>query len=192
MNEESLFSLIKSDIDRRSREKRKAGLFDVMSSSTLKLIICFRICSCIKKSIALLPLYLFFYLLHKHYEHKLGIILPIGTKIGPGLHIMHYSGIVINERSVIGKNFTIMQCSTIGHIRGRGTPVIGDNVVVACNCSVIGDVNIGNNVMVGAGSVVCKNIESGATVVGNPAKIVNLKGCENVQLYITNQKLGFK
>lgn len=190
MNWGGVKRLILSDIDRRSRSNYKASWKDVFKSASLKLILLFRLGSFFKtKGILLKPLYYVCLLIHRHYEHKLGIVLPIGTLIGPGLYIMHYSGIVINPRTIIGKNFTIMQCSTIGNVRSgkyQGVPVIGDNVVLSCNSVLIGNIKIGNNVMIGAGSIVTKNVEDGSTIIGNPATIVNYNGKNNVQLYITN------
>ena len=55
---------------------------------------------------------------------------------------------------------------------GNAFPVIGDNVYIAANATVIGGVNIGNNVIVGAGSVVIKDIPDNSVVVGNPARII--------------------
>lgn len=189
----SWISLFKADLNRRSRKEYKAGFLDVLQSSTLKLILFFRLGSALKKSFFFLkPMYLLIVLLHRHYEHKTGIILPIGTAIGGGLHIMHYSGIVINPRTVIGKNFTIMQCVTIGNVRtgkNAGVPKIGNNVVIANNSSVIGNVEIGDFVMVGACTLVCKNVDSYSTVVGCPARKVNDNGLYNVQSYITNESI---
>lgn len=186
-------NIILLDIDRRSRDTKKATWKDVLMSSTLKLIILYRIGTFLKcKSYIYKPLYLLIVLFHRFYEHKLGIVLPLGTNIGPGLHIMHYSGIVINPRAVIGSNFTIMQCSTIGNVRTGakiGVPTIGDNVVLSSNSVIIGNIKIGNNVMIGSGSVISKDIEDNVTVVGNPCKILNCNGKANVQSYITNMTI---
>ena len=57
-------------------------------------------------------------------------------------------------------------------IDGRKAPIIGNNVDIGANVSIIGPVNIGDNVIIGAGSVVVKNISSNKIAVGNPAKEV--------------------
>lgn len=57
-------------------------------------------------------------------------------------------------------------------ISGRKAPIIGSNVDIGANVSIIGPVNIGDNVIIGAGSVVVKNISSNKIAVGNPAKKV--------------------
>ena len=51
-------------------------------------------------------------------------------------------------------------------------PVIGDNVYIAANATVIGGVNIGNNVIIGAGSVVVNDIPDNSVAVGNPARVI--------------------
>ena len=61
--------------------------------------------------------------------------------------------------------------------------MIGDNVVLAVGAIVIGNVNIGDNVFVGAGTVVTKDVADGAVVVGNPARVINHIGAENVAYY---------
>ena len=57
-------------------------------------------------------------------------------------------------------------------IDGRKAPIIGNNVDIGANVSIIGPVEIGDNVIIGAGSVVVKNISSNKIAVGNPAKEV--------------------
>lgn len=49
-------------------------------------------------------------------------------------------------------------------------------VTVGCGAVIVGDILIGDNVTIGANSVVLKNVPSNCTVVGNPARIVRLNG----------------
>ena len=121
--------------------------------------------------------------IHRHYLIKYGITMPYTTKIEGGIFFPHYGLSVINANA-IGKNFTIYQGATIGSVRGKGKPIIGDNVVVSCGAQVLGPVIIGSNVMIGAGAVVVTDIPDNAVVVGNPAKVVNYKGKEHVSLYL--------
>lgn len=120
----------------------------------------------------------------RRYSYKTGIQLWPGTKIDRGLCFAHFSCIVINNGCRIGKNCTIFQGVTIGSARGKGVPCIGDNVVICANSSIIGKVTIGNNVIIGAGTVVTKDIPDNAVAVGNPARIVSYNGPEQVALYI--------
>lgn len=69
-------------------------------------------------------------IIRKHYEYKTGIQFGTGTDIGSGLFFPHFSCIVINGGAIIGDNVTIFQGVTVGSVRGKGTPVIGDSVVL--------------------------------------------------------------
>ncbi len=97
--------------------------------------------------------------------------LPGSVKIGPGLQIYHPYGIIINDSSIIGRNFIVRAQVTIGN---KGTideacPHIGDNVEIGTGAKVIGDVHIGNHTMIGTNAVVTKSCDDHSVLVGVPA-----------------------
>ena len=49
---------------------------------------------------------------------------------------------------------------------------IGNNVFVGVNSTILGNVEIGDNVIIAAGSVVCRSLPSNTVCAGNPAKVV--------------------
>lgn len=98
--------------------------------------------------------------------------LEIYGQIGGGLTIYHGHGTVVNLYKA-GKNLSVYQGVTIGN-KGNGsrseiTPTIGDNVSICANATVIGGIKIGNNVVIGAGSVVTKDVPDNCVAYGNPA-----------------------
>ncbi len=112
--------------------------------------------------------------MHKHMTVKYGIQIPRNTKIGYGFYIGHGIGIVINGGTIIGNNVNISQFLSIG--TNKNTPcVIGDNVYIGPHVSIVEDVYINSNSTIGAGAVVVKDVPEGATVAGNPAKVVSRK-----------------
>lgn len=119
--------------------------------------------------------YLIFYRLFV--EWTLGIEIPQNTIIGPGLRIEHGFGLVVNDRSVLGSNVTLRHGTTVGNKGGgdKACPVIGDNVSIGCGAIIIGGIHVGNGALVGAGSVVIKDVASEAVVVGNPAVVLQDK-----------------
>ena len=130
----------------------------------------------------LLTIFYFFssWLRHR-LEIKYGISIPHTTQIGEGLFIGHFGCIVVNEKSVIGRNCNLSHGVTIGQKnRGqfKGCPIIGDNVYIGPGAMIIGSVNIGSNVAVGGNSVVTKNVNDNEVIVGNPAHSISLKGSE--------------
>ena len=108
--------------------------------------------------------------------HNLYIISRKG-QIGGGLKLMHaYSTTILVEQ--MGKNCMVNQCVTIGWSNG-GIPTIGDNVWVAAGAVVLGPIEIGDDVIIGANSVVTKSIPSHSIVAGSPAKIIKTRKDSN-------------
>jgi serine O-acetyltransferase len=82
--------------------------------------------------------------------------------------------VVIHKKAIIGENCTIGTCVTLGG-RGKGiegAPIIGDNVYISSGAKILGPIRIGNNVIIGANSVVLKDVSDDKTVVGIPAREV--------------------
>lgn len=133
-----------------------------------------------------MPLYVFCRLRLRRLQFKYGISLPYNTEIGNGLYIGHYGGIVINHETVIGKNFNLNQGVTIGATYGGkfpGTPKIGDNVYVGPGSFIIGGIEIGHNVAIGANTVVSKPVPDNGVVAGAPGEVISYKGSGN---YVVN------
>lgn len=88
----------------------------------------------------------------------------------------HYGTIGINENSVIGKNVTIHHGCTLGCIfegKHKGSPILGNRVVMFPGNKVVGNVHVGNNVVIASNSVVINDIPDNCIVGGIPARILS-------------------
>lgn len=106
------------------------------------------------------------------YPKEKYFIIDVNSKIGGGLRLAHPYATIINAEE-IGENVYINHLVTIGEINGL-KPKIGNNVELHANCIVIGGIEIGNNVVIGAGAVVTKNIPENAVVVSSQIRILNV------------------
>lgn len=111
--------------------------------------------------------------IHLHDSIRLGFTIPLHTT-GAGLSIAHWGTITIEGKARIGRNCRIHQGVTIGSKNGK-VPRIGDDCFIGANASVIGDITIGNNVVIGANSLVNRSFGDNVTIAGVPAKSVTAR-----------------
>ena len=107
-----------------------------------------------------------------------GVEMVVGCEFGPYLIIRHPVGIVVGHKVKAGSNITLMQNVTIGQLhfesdtdRGSGNPRLGDFISIGANALILGNIEIGSNSVIGAGSFLNKDLPEGYAAVGNPAKI---------------------
>ena len=121
------------------------------------------------------PLGLFYRLLHRKYTYKFGFQIPVSTKIGKGLYIGHFGGVVVSPKAIFGDYCNLSQGVTIGRISigsKMGAPKIGNRVWFGTSCIVVGGISIGDNVLIGPGAFVNFDVPSNSIVLGNPGKII--------------------
>jgi serine O-acetyltransferase len=108
------------------------------------------------------------------------VLIWPGATIGKGF-VLHNFGtsILIGDGVIMGENCIVYQGVNIAHLRhyrgrgrrkGRTSPRIGNNVLLAAGCKVLGDITIGDNAVVGANSLVITSVPANCTVLGVPAK----------------------
>ena len=108
---------------------------------------------------------------------KTGICIHMNV-FGPGLSIAHLGPIIIHGHAKVGKNCRIHPFTTIG-IDGRSSrvAVVGDNVYLSNGCKLIGDIKIGDGIVIAAGAVVTKSFTEKNVVIGGvPARVISQSG----------------
>jgi len=109
------------------------------------------------------------------------IELPPQTIIGPGLFLPHAGYVIVASNATIGRHCTLTQGVSIGHRAGGrkasfDSPVLGNRVYVGPGAAILGPVNVGDDVLIGANAVVIDSISSRAVVVGNPGRVISRQG----------------
>ena len=110
----------------------------------------------------------------KRLERKTGFSFEGNPYFGEGLIIGHWGKIVINSQAKFGNDIFITHGVTVGRdIRGKraGTPVFGDKVCIRANSTVVGNVRIGNDVLIAPNTFVNFDVPDHSIVIGNPATI---------------------
>ncbi len=118
-----------------------------------------------------------------------GIEIHPGAKVGRRVFIDHGMGVVIGETSIVGDDVTLYQGVTLGGTGkelGKRHPTIEDSVVVGSGAKILGNITVGKNCRIGAGSVVLRNVPEDSTVVGVPGHIIFREG---KRVVITDPKM---
>lgn len=121
------------------------------------------------------PMWLIYRVILRRYSFKFGYQIPHTTQIGEGFYIGHFGTVVVNPEAKIGKNCNIAPNVTIGQAnRGllKGTPTIGDYVWMGTGTVIVGNITIGNNVLIAPNSFVNVDVPPFSLVLGNPCKII--------------------
>jgi serine O-acetyltransferase len=109
-----------------------------------------------------------------HYTTKYQFQIPFETRIGKGLYIAHFGRIIIHPKSVIGHNVNISTGVIIGtQFRGarKGSPNIGNYVWIGANAVIVGNIRVGNNVLIAPGAYINFDVPDNSIVIGNPGLI---------------------
>lgn len=130
----------------------------------------------------------FLYHIGYHFSYRnAGVELPLNLSLGAACLFLHPYGITINPKAKIGKNLTILKGATIGATnRGKmkGAPIIGDNVYIGLNSTVVGGITIGDDVLIAANTFVNFDVPSHSIVIGSPGVIHSKMNA--TEGYITN------
>jgi serine O-acetyltransferase len=108
-----------------------------------------------------------------------GVDIHPAALLGRRLFIDHAAGVVIGETTIVGSDVTLYQGVTLGGTgkgHGKRHPTVCDGVFIGNNANVLGNITVGENSRVGAGSVVLADVPPNSTVVGVPAHIIYRNG----------------
>ena len=131
-----------------------------------------------KKSFAVIA-YLYNRVLYHHYRFRYGFDISPTTRIGPGLYIGHFGGVVVSPHAILGANVNIAHGVTIGAAsRGprTGAPTLEDRVWVGANAVLVGNITIGHDALIAPGAYVNFDVPPMAVVLGNPGKVISSEG----------------
>ena len=174
MEERQSFGELIRDLRSDARNPAYGGRFAIklLFVPGFKYVFHHRVCNYLRGVGWLRPLCWIWMCYLNHLRVKYGIEISFRLRIPERFSIAHFGGIVFYPEKC-GKNVLVRQGVTVGNngkaMRG---PIIGDNVKFGAHSIVIGDITIGDGAQIAAGAVVTKDVPSGATVAGVPAKVI--------------------
>jgi serine O-acetyltransferase len=136
------------------------------------------------------PYYCYLRWRYKQLSWRYGFTIPPNV-FGPGLSIAHRGTIVVNDEARVGANCRLHVCVNIGTTADAGStgaPHIGDNVYIGPGAKIFGDIEIADDIVIGANAVVNKSFQEKAiTIAGVPARKISDKGSHNLLVRATEQ-----
>ncbi|HQT00500.1 MAG TPA: hypothetical protein PL023_09350 [Thiobacillus sp.] len=172
-----MFRTIRADLDARRRAAAAAGEspWGSMWQRGAIAVIVYRFgrfARALKFPLLGLPAKLIYYVLFYFTQMLTGISIQAYAKIGPRFVVRNHTGIFVLAEQ-IGADFTVCEGVTVGNIRGKGRlPIIGDRVYLEPGCKVLGNLTIGDDVVIRANSLVLNDVPSRSIVIGNPARVL--------------------
>lgn len=132
----------------------------------------------------------FMYRIFLHIDaHVYGFQIPPSTQIGKGLYIGHWGTIIVNGKTIIGDFCNLSPGVTIGQTnrgKNKGVPKIGNRVWIGTNAVIVGNISIGDNVMIAPNAFVNFSVPSNSLVLGNPAAVLPREDATDGYINYTN------
>ncbi|KPK00676.1 MAG: serine acetyltransferase [Nitrospira bacterium SG8_35_4] len=166
-----MFDNIKSDISRFSAGRVTVRIFlRCLLSQGFQAILVYRFFHWLRsKNVPAQP---FRFIVERFIEITTGISIPAECKIGKGFRIHHFGGIIFHPTVRLGDNCTVYHEVTIGDRGGYGGAAkIGNNVLIGAGAKIIGEITIGDNCIIGANTVLTKDLPFNYLAVGNPCQL---------------------
>ena len=167
----TLKQMIQEDIYRNTGGHKTSSL-SCFFSPTLKYLKAFRYAQYYRNN----------YIIFRYYKAKLFFLgrryfiqIPWNTKIGRGFYVGHMGSIIVNPNAIIGDNVNVAPGMVIGQTnRGsqKGYPTIGNCVWIGANAVIVGNIHIGDDVLIAPNSYVNFDVPNHSVVIGNPAQII--------------------
>ena len=177
-------NIFEKDLYRYYGDKKRTLKSKIFTPIQIKYIKTYRKCRSAKNKLS--KMYYVFKL--QSLQKKSSIQIPYKAEIGEGFYIGHFGSIVINPKAKLGKNVNIASGVTIGQEnRGKreGVPTIGNEVWIGTNAVIVGNITIGDDVLIAPLSFVNFDVPSHSIVIGNPAKIIHRENATDG--YINNK-----
>lgn len=173
MKKFSLVYLVKSDLYRQNgRVSFLLFLKDVLFRKAFKFVFWMRVAKYYddKPIFRIIPK-----LMYCYYKRIYASDIDYRSEIGPAFSMYHVFATAWGAEVSIGSNVTILHSVTLGR-KGGKFPTILNNVYIGPGACILGDITIGNNVVIGANAVVAKDVPDNAVVLGCPGIIKSYKG----------------